>query len=1190
MTQLRLTCLGACEIVLAGEPLTAFATDKVRALLVYLVLEQRAHERSQLAQFLWPGYGEESARQSLRQALYRLRQLLPDSAATAWVLNTRQTVQFDPAALVQVDVITFNQLLADCTSHAHDQLITCQPCLARLRQAVNLYQGEFLVGFTVDDSAPFEEWRRITQEQCHIAALDALEQLTDACAANGDYEEAQKFAERQIALEPWREQAYRQLMRTLARSGRRSAALAQYHTCRQVLADELGSAPDAETTALYEQIRAGEFDKVTRRQGDKVISDKVTESPSHGVPSGPTLSPLHPVTQSPPHNLPAALTPFVGGAQTVAELLPRLQTQKVRLLTLIGPGGVGKTRLALAVGQALVAARAYGDGVFFVSLASLADPAMMAATIATALELNLPGDDASARLRQTLRAKQMLLILDNFEHLLPTAAAASPNRAAVAFVSELLQAAPGVQIVATSRERLNLHGEHLYAVEGMRFAPQATLAQALTTPAVQLFVQSARRVQPHFTVHETNLPALLRICALVQGMPLGLEMAAAWVEQLALTEIAHEIEQSVDFLALESHDVPARQQSLRAVFAWSWRLLSPAEQQAWRQLSIFRGSFTRHAAEKITGLSLRVLTSLVYKSLLRYRDGYYDLHELLRQLAAEQLQAVAAEYTAVAERHSDYYLAFVAEQEQFIGRDELRQSSDAIQAAIDNIRQAWRWAATQTKIDALGAAAYALYQFYGMRGLRSEGAQMLRLALAAVARLPSAGFADQPLFQNRQRSMSKLLALHACTLVEQGQYADAAAAARQAVALGQRYNSHEGESHGTAVLGQALVHMNHFAEARPVLEEALHLVQRYTGEHGNSLPLDHAAWGTYDTLAFLAFEAGDYPGARAYMGQSLQRAQAYGQQRQEPICLYYLAQYAGRVGDYATALHEYEQSLALSRALGDQPTEMYALVGVAHAYRLQGAYTHAQTALTQGLALAHQFGDVFCQITALADLSRLHCLLGNAPQVGPWLTQLTQLLAPRELNPGRRLYGLDLLAFHALTVGDGPQALAYAEEAAQMAQGYIGYGQVRALVTLGQARAYNQQWSGAQVAYQQAVDGYAKLNNTRLAVEPRAGLAHIALAQGDLAQACAWVESLLPLLVSEPRAGFNSPFFAYWVGYQVLAATADPRAAPLLQRAHDLLQQYADAIHEAALRRAFLEKVAIHQALQQAYAELQAQG
>ncbi|MFN8491578.1 MAG: BTAD domain-containing putative transcriptional regulator [Caldilineaceae bacterium] len=1202
MASLQITCLGNFQLTLDDAAPTTFLTDKTRALLVYLALEPQEHQRSRLTQIFWSGYSEESARNNLRQTLHLLRQFLAGEESTPWLLVTRQTVQINPAASINSDVTTFTGLLAAVASHSHAEVATCPACLAQLRQAVDLYHGDFLTGFSAIDSVGFEEWRRLTEEQLHLQMLNSLAQLAHAAERAADLDGALQTAQRQLTLEPWLETAHRQIMRLLAQRGQRAAALAQYNRCRQVLAEELGVEPDAETTALYEQIQRGAFDKETRRQrdketgrqGDRETSDRETSdretsdkvNQEHLVtPSPPPL-----VTPPPSHNLPAALTPFVGGVQTVAELCTRLQTQEARLLTLLGPGGVGKTRLALAVGQALVDARVYRDGVFFVALASLADPAMVAATIATALELNLPGDDADVRLRQTLRAKQMLLILDNFEQLLPTVATASPSRAAVALVSELLQAAPGVQILATSRERLNLHGESLYSVESMSFAPQATLAQALTAPAVQLFVQSARRVQPHFTVHETNLSALLRICALVQGMPLGLEMAAAWVDQLALAEIAHEIEQSVDFLALEGHDVPARQQSLRAVFAWSWRLLSPAEQQAWRQLSIFRGGFTRHAAEKVTGLSLRVLTSLVYKSLLRYRDGYYDLHELLRQLAEEQLQAVAEEYAAVATRHSDYYLAFVAAQEQRIAGAELRQAADTIQPEINNIRQAWRWAATQTNIDALGAAAYALWQFYEMRGLRAEAEQMLRLAAAIGARPPSAELADQSLLQNRQRSLSKLLALHANMLVAQGKYADAAAIARQAMALGQRYNSPEGESYGTAVLGQALTHMNHFADARAVAAEALHLVQHYTSDTATSALLDQAAWLTYENLGFLTFEAGDYPGARAYMGQSLQRAQARGQQRQEQVCLYYLAQYAGNVGNYATALPEYEQCLALMRAHRDQLGEIYALVGVGQACRLQGAYTRAQTALAQALALAHQLGDVFCQITALADLSRLHCLLGNASAVGPWLTQLNQLLAQRELNPGRRLYGLDLLAFHALTVGNGPQALTYAEEAAQMAQGYIGYGQAQALVTLGQARAYNQQWAAAQVAYQQAVDGYAKLNNARLAVEPRAGLAQLALAQGDLAQAQAWVESILPVLTAEPRAGFNSPFFAYFICQRVLVAAADPRAVALLQSAHDLLHQTAAAIDDEALRRAFLDKVAIHQALQQVYAALPAQG
>ncbi|HMN29685.1 MAG TPA: BTAD domain-containing putative transcriptional regulator, partial [Caldilineaceae bacterium] len=274
MAELLLTCLGDFQVTLAGTALTLFPTDKTRALLAYLTIEGRVHQRSELASLLWPGYSEESARNSLRQSLHQLRLLLHDAEAgrlwgAPWLLLARQTVQINPAARISVDVTTFTKLLADSAAHAHADLATCASCLARLRQAVELYGGDFLAGIALVDSDPFEEWRRILQEQLHIQMLDALTQLADAAERSGDEEGALHAAQRQLALEPWFETAHRQVMRILAKRGQRAAAIAQYQRCRQVLAEELRGAPDAETTALYEQIQSGSFNKVTRWQDDQ---------------------------------------------------------------------------------------------------------------------------------------------------------------------------------------------------------------------------------------------------------------------------------------------------------------------------------------------------------------------------------------------------------------------------------------------------------------------------------------------------------------------------------------------------------------------------------------------------------------------------------------------------------------------------------------------------------------------------------------------------------------------------------------------------------------------------------------------------------------------------------------------------------------------------------------------------------
>jgi predicted ATPase len=443
----------------------------------------------------------------------------------------------------------------------------------------------------------------------------------------------------------------------------------------------------------------------------------------------PTLAPaedtvLFPATPVSRHNLPMEATPFIGREAEVAALTELLEEASVRLVTILGPGGIGKTRLALAVAAAQLEQTAlFRQGVFFVPLAPLQSAGQIPAAIAKAVDFVFrPGMEEQQQLVQYLQSKGMLLVLDNFEHLLEGAAV----------VGDLLQL-PGIKIVVTSRERLQLPGEQLFPLAGLE-VPDADMGDDVSRyAAVRLFLQQARRARPTFQLAPLERVAVIHICRQLQGMPLAIVLAAAWVEMLTPVEIAAEIEQSLDFLATDRRDLPERQRSLRAIFDYAWHSLGAREQAIFGQLSVFRGGFTREAAEVVTGASLRELMALVNKSLLyRAANGRYELHELVRQYATEKLEQLPGENEAVRERACAYYATLTEKWTADLHGPREAQALAEMEADSENCRLAWQWAVGLSEVERLRQMVDGLSEYYLRVGLLREGVAVCHSAATSL--------------------------------------------------------------------------------------------------------------------------------------------------------------------------------------------------------------------------------------------------------------------------------------------------------------------------------------------------------------------------------------------------------------------------------------------------------------------------
>jgi predicted ATPase/DNA-binding XRE family transcriptional regulator/Tfp pilus assembly protein PilF len=690
----------------------------------------------------------------------------------------------------------------------------------------------------------------------------------------------------------------------------------------ELLAEHLEISPDHRTLFL----------KVARQE--KPIDGLGSLLPP-AISSDPAL-----ISQTVQPYLPIPLTSLVGREHELRAILQQLHDPDCRLLTLTGPGGVGKTRLALEVAHQV--RDRFVDGVGFVPLEGTSSSEFMVPAIADALGFSFSGMlELKAQLINFLKDKRILIVLDNLEHLLD----------GVELLDLLLERAPGVKLLAISREQLDLRAEWAFEVQGLPVPSDIQWPAMESSSAAALFLQRARQTRLDFTPTDADLDSIRRICQLVDGLPLGIELAATWVRMMSVKEIADEIERSMDFLTTAARDVPPRHRSIRAVFDHSWSLLTEEERRVLRQLTVFRGGFRREAAEYVAGATLSALSSLIDKSLIRHSASKrYNLHELIRQYAHERLLR-SGELEDARNRHLEFMMALAEEAKEKLSGPEQILWLDRLEEDNDNLRAALEWSLryeeTKTKVsdnqraqtaqDAIRLAGL-LYLFWKRRSHWAEGREWLRRALAQSAGLPG--------------TRERIHALDAAALlaVEQADTRSARQLAEENLRLTQELGDENSIASALNTLGLVRWKQKDHAGARSLCEQGLALFR----ELGDQF----AVADTLHSLGHITINQGDLEAAQSYLEESLWITQELGNKIGFVEALGDLGLVAYLQGDYPTAQSRLEDSLVRFREANLLPGTVSALNRLGDLARCQGDFEKADRLYTDGLSLYREMGDL----------------------------------------------------------------------------------------------------------------------------------------------------------------------------------------------------------------------------------------
>ncbi len=729
------------------------------------------------------------------------------------------------------------------------------------------------------------------------------------------------------------------------------------------------------------------------RLKDLSAPERIFQLEIEGLPSA---FPLLKTLEAGMKNLPAPRTSFVGRADELEAIERMLEDPDCRLLTLVGPGGVGKTRLALEAAARRI--DRYPHGVHFVPLASVVAPDFLAPAVADALQFSVDGAhsgfSADQQLLDYLSERSTLLVLDNFEHLVDGSG----------LLTQVVERAPQVELLTTSRERLGVQSEWVFDVEGLHVPTNGDVEK---DGALRLFVDRARQVDSGFELGENDHTHAARICRLVDGMPLGIELAAAWVSMLPCAEIADEIERGIGFLESSMRDVPERHRSLRAAFDQSWRLLTDEQRDVFQRLSVFRGGFTREAATAVARADLRLLSELVAKSLVRRPDfGRFELHELLRQYAAERLADEEAELVDARERHARFYVGMLTERREALLGERMLEARDELRSELDNLRVAGELAVSYGSEDEARAVLSHLMVFYDVHSWYGAAETFEHLAELAGAREHSvpgiesavamSACAYQVLFQS-------LLGYH-----ERSEEVGRACLARlRELGLSREM--------GLCLngLGMNATYRDEYAEAARCLEEAVRVARAF----GEAWDL----WAALINLGWVRLLEGDLDASRAAFEETYERASDLGNPRLLAFALSKLGLLADAEGRYEEAMRLHMEANALFDAAGDRGGAGYTLSRASlSAYGL-GDYPGAMRLGRAGYEAFSEVNHRWGVISALCRMGFAALALGDRTEAGEHLS------VALERAHAARAISLELLALSGVGAllaeeGEAPRA------------------------------------------------------------------------------------------------------------------------------------------------------------------------